>query len=787
MNLSIVKKDIKRNTSINVVLLLFITLSAFLMSVATMIIIQVFGSIDSMYKVAKPPHFMQMHVGEIDQQEIDQFAEGIDYVEDWQTIEMNNIYGGSIWVIKEDGSSFSMSDSLLDMGWVKQNEQYDLLLDMDNQPLHPGKGNVGVPLILLEEYDIEIGDTVTIKNGDYSKNFVVSSYVRDSQMNTTMASSTRFLINEEDFKDLKANTGEIEYLIEFYFNDPSQASKFQTEYEQANLPANGQAITYAIIRLISGLSDMMMAIVLVLVSFSLVFVVFLCLRFTILAAMEEEIKSIGTMKAIGMTTKNIRQLYMMKYRMLAILGCSLGYILSIFSTRLFTSHIKETFGAPKVTTFSIIVPILTVLIVYSLEVHFSKRVLKKIKRISVIEALISGGTQSHKKGSNLSRYMPLTKMKTRSVDLALAIKQVLVKIRTWFVILFVMAIATSIVLIPVNLLNTFDSPDFITYMGQSRNDIVISVNQSESLKERYKQISTILSDDEDVKDYSVEARVVYEAINKDEEWINIHVDHSQGATELQYLEGNSPKNDNEIALSLMNSREMEVNVGESLPMKINGTETTILVTGVYQDVTSGGYTAKMVRPYTEESVERYSFFVNVKDDVAINNKVDTYSNKFGMDVKVTDMEEFVDQTLGGVTAQLAKAVYAVALLSLLLIALITVLFLKLQTAKEYSQIAIMKAIGFSVLDIRKQYLVKVVMVTFVGILIGTVFANTLGEYIVSALLGMIGLGISNISFIINPLVSYLLFPIAIFAIVILVTWYSTESFKKYRIIELINE
>ena len=91
------------------------------------------------------------------------------------------------------------------------------------------------------------------------------------------------------------------------------------------MPANGQPITYAIIRLVSGISDIIMVLIIVLVSLFLIFVVAICLRFTILTAMEEEIKSIGTMRAIGMSYKNISQIYLIKYRFLAILGCIAGY------------------------------------------------------------------------------------------------------------------------------------------------------------------------------------------------------------------------------------------------------------------------------------------------------------------------------------------------------------------------------------------------------------------------------------------------------------------------------
>jgi putative ABC transport system permease protein len=750
MNLTMIKKDFSRNKAINITLLLFIVLSACLISVGTMIVIQLFGAIDSMYEIAKPPHFMQMHTGEINWEELNDFAESVDYVESWQVIEMVNIYGGNIRITKPDGKYYVMSDSLLDIGFVKQNDKYDLLLDTNNTPIYPSKGEIGVPIILLDSYDIKIGDTLTITEGDYSKDFTVTSYVRDSQMNSTLCSSTRFLINEEEHDEIKNRIGKIEYLIEFYFPDESLASKFQTTYEKAGMPANGQPITYAIIRLVSGISDIIMVLIIVLVSLFLIFVVAICLRFTILTAMEEEIKSIGTMRAIGMSYKNISQIYLIKYRFLAILGCIAGYALSLVINKYFTSHIAETFGPPKLTLAAMLAPIATVCLVYLFEIYFCKKIIKKIKRITIVEALRSGADRSKANASRVAKFINLSKFKSLPVDILMAVQDVAVKARAWLLLFFVILIAIGIMVVPVNLHNTFKSPKFITYMGQSQSDIVVSLAKSENIAEKFDEVFDVLNSDSEVEDYNVEAEVVYEAINKDGDWTNIHVDCSDVAkSELQYLEGKAPENENQIALSVLNANEMGVKVGDTLPMLINGQEMSIVVSGIYQDVTSGGFTAKMMRPYDKEAVEGYSFYINVKDGVNIQKKIDLYKNKMGVETEVVSMEEFIDQTLGGVSRQLGKAVVAVIIMSMCLVALIIILFFNLQAAKEYSQVAIMKAIGFSVQDIRKQYLLKVLMVSMIGIVFGTVLANALGEGIVSGILSILGLGISKITFIIN--------------------------------------
>ncbi|WP_172799166.1 hypothetical protein [Bacillus sp. FJAT-29814] len=63
-------------------------------------------------------------------------------------------------------------------------------------------------------------------------------------MNSTISSSTRILLSDQDVDELLGRVGENEYLIETYFTNANEASDFQTAYENAKHPQNGQTITY---------------------------------------------------------------------------------------------------------------------------------------------------------------------------------------------------------------------------------------------------------------------------------------------------------------------------------------------------------------------------------------------------------------------------------------------------------------------------------------------------------------------------------------------------------------
>jgi hypothetical protein len=117
--------------------------------------------------------------------------------------------------------------------------------------------------------------------------------------------------------------------------------------------------------------------------------------------------------------------------------------------------------------------------------------------------------------------------------------------------------------------------------------------------------------------------------------------------------------------------------------------------------------------------------------------------------------------------------------------LITALFLKLLISGDLRQIAIMKSLGFALHDIRRQYLTKTLLTLAAGILLGTLFANTMGESIVSFLWSF--MGASQIRFVIDPLMAYFIFPLILLALVSITTLAGIRGIKETKITDIITE
>lgn len=786
MYLKLLKNDFRKNPWHHGILLLFIALAAMITVAVTLLLTQLFTSISSMYKAANPPHFLQMHKGELSQLSLDEFNSGYNGVRHWQTVPMITVYGDQLTVSGKDGKQFSLADCRLDISFVKQNEGYDVLLDENRKPLAMNPGEIGVPVILLDEFDITTGDTVTLYSGGITKDFTVSACVYDGQMNSTLCSSTRFLISSPDFESLLGKAGETEYLIEAWFADSAQASDYQTAYEQSskNLPKNGQAITYTMIFLLSALTDLLTAVVFLLAGVLLIVVALVCLRYAVLAELEDDMREIGTMKAIGIPGKGISGLYLGKIRILSAAGCILGLVLGKLCASMMTGHISRTFGSQPSGAMERILPVLTAGAVYGIILLFSGKILSRLNRATVIDLLVTeqgfGRNTTVRDGLHRSNRLP--------VNLLLGLHET----RHGYGIIFGLLLFVSLLTtIPLRTVQTMKDDEFVTYMGSSVCDLLLEVEQGEDVEKRNHAAESLLqtaAGQGTVEHIDVLRQVRLQAVREEDgKAVGIHIDTGKNAgAGLKYLDGEQPKTETQIALSCLMAEELDKTVGSNMIIVAGGEAQRFTVSGIYQDVTSGGRTAKTACTFPDAPTEKYSYRITVSSSAPDSFAADL-RKQLGGGYSVENMEEFLRQTLGGVTAQVQRAGIAVLFIGICLTALITALFLKLRLAREASALVTKKAMGIPFAAIRRQELYPILMAGGFGALCGTAFAELFGDKLISGLFGLLGMGLKKIVFVRAQAWQYLAVPAVLLAVLWIVTVGICPQIRRLDMAEHINE
>lgn len=771
MYFRIIGNDILKNKMITLVTMIFVAAAAMLVSLAAILTINLSGALDTLMTKSKTPHFLQMHSGEIDHARLTSFAEQNSNVDEFQVIEFLNIDGSEI-ILGEN----SLVDSVQDNGFSTQSEQFDYLLDLDGNIINVSEGELYVPISYMRDNITKVGDKAVISGQE----FVVAGFLRDSQMNSTLSASKRFLVSENDYEKMK-NLGSIEHLIEFRLKDLSALGEFETAYAAAELEANGPTVTYTLFKMMNALSDGMMIAVILFVSALVVAITFICIRFTLLSKMEDDYHEIGVMKAIGLRISDIKRIYLVKYVAIATVGSVLGFGLSVLFKGILLENIRLYMGEAENSSFAILFGIIGILLVLFSILLYVNGVLKHFRKISVVEAIRFGTSQE--KSSGAKRFC-LNRNWLFNTNIFLGIKDVLTRKKLYATMLAVLVVSSFIIIVPQNLYNTISSKSFTKYMGIGDYDMRIDIQQTPNISEKTDEILKEISNDRAISNYAALTTKIFKAKMEDGTEENLKVelgDHS--AFPIAYSEGKAPVQENEIALSSINADELNKKIGDRITLVIEGEEKDFSVSGIYSDITNGGKTAKAV--FTDKSADiMWSIIIaELSDTSMVDNKISEYLSKFGY-AKISNVDEFVTQTFGSTIRSVETASYAAVAVSLIITVLITLLFMKLLIAKDRTSIAAMKALGFTKSDIRIQYMSRSVFVLIIGIVLGTLLANTLGELLAGAIIS--SFGADSFKFTVNPLSAYLLCPLMMVCAVLIATIGGTSGAGQIKISENIK-
>ncbi len=754
MIIKLLRNDFRRNILINLSLLLFILLPALILSSTVSLILLSAGAIDNLFDAARVPHFVQMHSGAWDEGAGEEWARANPLVRDYQVAEMLSVDKNDLYF---RGESASLHDSVMDLGFLSQNENFDFLLDENNHRLNPGRGEIAVPLYFKEKAKLRLGDSLEIRRDSFHREFRITAFVRDGQMNPPIVHSKRFVVNREDYLQMKGALGETEYLIEFLLNDEADLDGFIHRYEASGLPGNGPAVNIRLFKLLNMISSGITAVSLVFISLLFSIVALLCLRFALLGSLEEDYTDIGVMKAIGLPLGFAKGMYFLKYGVIAGAASLSGFLLSWPLTSLLTGKIRLYMGEVPPSFPSRVLSLSGALVVLLIVLGSVALLLGRINAVSPVSALRHD--RSGDRGAPVLK-MPLSGFRLLGINLILGLRALLLNGRFYLLLGLVYFVGAFIVLVPANMYNTVNSPTFITYLGMGPSDIRIDLRGTEHIRERYEELLSKAAADGDIDRFAGMVTGRYEAKNPEGEWESINVETGDFSLfPLGYLKGEAPLSDGEIALSSLNARKFDKGIGDTLLIRSGEGERVMAVSGIYQDITNGGYTAKAAGPPPADRVLWYVVHLGLAsgEKDRITEKAGEYGSSFRK-ARVSPVGEYVNQTLGSVVGQLKLTADLAAYMALLVMAVITVLFQRLMLSRESGSIAVMRTLGFSRWDIRKQYLYRLFLLSLSGFLLGTLMANSLGERMVGLIWS--GMGASRIDFVPDRFRSYLLYPLA---------------------------
>ena len=646
----------------------------------------------------------------------------------------------------------TLADNTQDNGLCVQNEAFDYLVDLEGNVIRVSPGEVYVPVCYLSEYDVGVGEALRIG----TEELIIAGFLRDSQMNSMMASSKRFLVHERDYDRLKA-LGKEEYLIEFQLHDGADINAFATAYADAGLPSNGPTITCPLIRLINALSDGMMTLVILLISIVILGISILCIRTILLTSLEKDKREIGMMKAVGISRTDIRNLYFSKFLILSAIGAVLGEVSALLVSVPLCQQMKELYGLPEHMAGIWLLSVVGILAVETMILLSVRGTLRLTESLTTVDAL--RGTEGTGKRKN--RYL---------------------------FVLVITATAVGLMLIPQNIASTLASPHFVSYMGIGSSQIRIDIRQAEHIDNVCGAILAELENDPSVEgSVAMETRSYRVVLDDGREYSLLIETGDHGTYPVSYNEGSWPDEEDEIALSLLNASELGLGIGDAVTVRMgrNGSEESVLcrVCGIYSDITNGGKTAKACfLPSEDAGAPMWCVvYVTLQEADGVAEWVDRYQahvQDYDAGVRVTDISNYVNAIYGQTIRHIQEAAILAATVSCLVLATVVLLFVRLTIWQERSSCSLQKALGLVSSEIRLFYLKQLLPYVLCGTAVGVCLGVGPGQHVAGLLLG--SLGASGFQFIIDPVRVFLVIPVTTVVVAMLAARVSLAEIDRIR-------
>ena len=747
----LLKADLARGTVVAATLTALIALASMLMSAGTSLVVDSLAATSRLSTQAKLPDLVQMHAGTVDSETIDQWAATRSDIADHEVIKTLPVPRQELTI-----NGRNQSESYNEPAFVTSPKRLDLLLDDQGNPVDPRPGEVVLPIHYRAIEAANVGDTVTVTAGGRTTTLKVVGFARDAQMNAAMIPSKRLVISSEDFSTLEQQIAEPEYLIEFILADGARPGSVINSYkEEAGLPSNGQDLSASMIELANSLNTMLIVAVALVVAIVLAVVAMLALRYTVLAAIESDLAQIAVLKAIGAPHSRIRSLYVIKYLALSAVGATVGYAAGQPLATKLEAPTTLYLGTPPRTVWSVGIPILAVLVLAAVIVGFTWLSLRRIGRISAIEALRSGTSASLR--SRRQRWR-LSGVRRLPVQVWLGAREALRPSNA--LLLGVLALCTFTMVLPTNVSTTLSNPQVATYLGVGQADLRIDVRTGvQDLATVEKEIDS----DPRVTRHTTVLRRSYKMSTSRGGWEPVIIDiGNHGAFPMKYISGHRPTTDDEVSLSYSQAKATGAKEGSTVTVQTADGDKDLTVTGVYQDITNNGKTAKATFDDGAPALWQVIYADTHSTDQASAFARDLNEKYPG--VQAIGMNQYASQFFGATGSQVHRITMMACAIALGLSFLITVLFTVLIVSRERPQLGVLLALGCTRGAIARQYLIRFGVLALTGIALGLLGSFTLGASAIGAV--MSSRGAPDPQLLPNPWLVGLLLPGALLATVI---------------------
>ncbi len=773
----ILKNDLKRKKTMNIILFLFIVLATMFVASGINNVITVMNGTDYYLDKAGVGDYVIITMGEGAVGALDEMLMTQEAIEDYRLETV--VFGTQNDITTRDGEETESKNTTI---YQSLEDSAITFFNTDNEPITDiTPGHIYVAGSFMENNGFEAGDIICFEHSGVEMEFILDGTAKDALLGSDFMGNTRFVMSREDMEKLLENEEIYEHFrgeVCYIDTDNVQAMKAaMTEVSNIAFDASRSIIKTAYIM------DMIIAFIVLILSVCLMIVSFVVLKFSITFTISEEYREIGVMKAIGLSNGKIRSLYIVKYLMLAILGAICGFFASIpFGDLLLDSvNKKMMLGNDNAILANALGAVLVVCII----VFFAYLCTGKVKKSTPVDAIRNGQT-----GERYHTKTVLRMQKFPAGNAAfMAWNDILCSPKRYLTIMISFSLCTLFVLMLVNTTATMKSPNLLStlvteshlYIDDARAIMSGMAGTKEDMIQTMEEMANELTQEGMPAEICMEVQYKYPmTFNGNDYVFTCQQGLNTNYDEYVYLEGVAPESKYEIAITPQISELTGAKIGDIITVHYGEEDIDCVVTAYYQTLNQLG---EIIRLYEDAPTDfaHVSSCMAWQIDFLDQPSEEEVELRKARVLELLDCDDVMNATeycidCTAVADTMESVQFLLLGITLVVVILVTILMERSFIAEEKSQIAILKAIGFKDSAVLKWQVCRFGLVGLIAVIVAAVLSIPMTELCITPIFGI--MGAVDVEYNIDPLQIFLLYPGCVLLMTVIVTWFTALYTKK---------
>lgn len=639
--------------------------------------------------------------------------------------------------------------------------------------------SIYIPYIFQLDGGYSLGDQFEMKIKDLTLSFTIKGFTDDVFFSSTDTGIMGVYMPEETYNKVYSILDDTAYRVNVIFanlavvnNEVETGIRELIGTDNASIYADTTStffsINLSLIRMSRTMMASMVAVMMVVFSAIIVIVCLIVVRFRINNSIEDDMVKIGSLKAIGYTSRQVILSIILQFSLVACIGSLTGIALSYPLMPVVSDVFALQSGLKWEQGFDGVISGVALIIMLLIVVLVSFLTSRRVKKLNPIDAL-RGESNTGKYRRN---HMPLEKTRGR-LPVVLALKSVLQNMKQNIMIaIIILAVSFAGVFAVIMFYNsTIDTSTFAEVPGIEKSSAVAVLSPMNDNTQLIENIGNM----QGVRKTQFLDQVKLR-IDGDEISTYVMEDYDSKET-ITIYEGRYPNADNEIALAGMLAEMLDKKIGDKVTVGVGDNDETFTITGLSQGANMGGLNASIryddiicLNPdFRQQNLQIY-----LDEGTDSANFVKKIENIYDEQIlSAIDMIKEFDEGMGAYTSIVSLVGIAILIITMFVVILVLYFVISSSVVRKKRELGIQKAIGFTTLQLMNQislsFIPPIVIGTIIGCLLGAFETNT----IMSVTMG--AMGIMRANFLVVPVW------IVLFGIIIVIVSYMTSMLITWRI------